>query len=374
MTTSRKKNYAQPTTNYKLLVLSLSGIGNYLMHTSFIAQVKQQRPHWRLTLWCAARGQGEFARVNPAIDEVIEASMQSPFLKDLSLIFKLRRGRYDTAVMLSPGQRVKGAAYLAAAGIPRRIAHRYPLCRNPSSAFLLTNAIPEQDGLHDIEQNLALLKSLDLTCPSPPTPYNVTIPSGYRTQAEVLLKHLNIPQHKTLIGLHPGSAPNATFKRWPLGRFAAVARALIQQHNTHILIFGGPGEEELKRQLSLQITHRESPATNHSSRVTIISTDLLGTAAVIARCRLFVSNDSGLMHISAAAGTPTLGLFGPTNERQVGPRGPHSHTLRAPNTEPAYDTEQNSKLGNAPHTTMYQLSTEQVTNAAIRFLNRSSDI
>ncbi len=389
--------YLLPTTYCQLLILSLSGIGNYLMHTPFISAVKKQRPDWRLTLWCAPRGQAQLARVNPAIDELIETPLPSPFWQDLSLIIKLRRRRFDAAVMLSPGQRLKGAAFLAAAHIPRRLAHRYPLRRNSTSTFLLTHSISEQENLHDIEQNLALLLLLGLhspysppsippsagTPPTAPPTYSLIIPPNHQTQAQELLTTLKIPINKILIGLHPGSAPNAAFKRWPLERFAVLARALIEKHNAHILIFGGPDEENLKQELQQKIIAPISPVTNYQLTVTLISSNLLTTAALIQRCRLFIGNDSGLMHLAAAAGAPTLGLFGPTDERQVGPRASSAISaragksqpviaLRAPGTLAVYNTELNWQLGIQPHSTLQQLPVSLVLSTAIKLLQTVS--
>lgn len=368
MTNSRNRNYQLPATNCKLLILSLSGIGNYLMHTPFVEQVKKQRPHWRITVWCAPRGQAELARANPNISSLIERPMQSPFLKDLTFLVHLRRRRFNAAVMLSPGQRLKGAAYLAAAGIPQRLTHQYPLLVYPRSSFLLTRSIPERAGLHDIEQNLALLPLLVLDNPSlttnyslPTTNYSLVIPPESQQKAATLLSTLNISSSRPLVAIHPGSAVAAAFKRWPLVRFAELARTLITKHNAHLLILGGKAEKELKQNLTSQLTAYRLSLTD-------ISVDLLTTAAILQRCRLFIGNDSGLMHLSAAVGTPTIGLFGPTDERQVGPRGPRSQALRAPGTRPVYDTEKNWQLGNKPHHTLAQLSAEQVVSAAMHFL------
>lgn len=380
---SQNKYYQLPTiplqqdpaaavAHYKLLLLSLSGIGNYLMHTPFIEQIKKQRPHWRTTLWCAARGQAELARVNPNINDVIEHSLQAPFYKDIPFLLQLRRHHYDAAVMLSPGQRLKGAAYLTTAGISRRIAHQYPFLHRPAVSLLLTDAVPEQPRIHDIEQNLALLPLLGLNYSlshrsgTPPrrwqtTHYKLSIPTENRQKASDFLLTLGVPADRPLIALHPGSAPNAAFKRWPLPRFAALATRLIENHQTHILILGSNAEEELKQNLLSQLT------AYHLS-LTTITADLLTTAAILQRCRLFIGNDSGLMHLSAGVGTPTLGLFGPTDEHQVGPRGPHSQALRAAGTQPVYDTEKNWQLGDKPHPTLERLNISQVISTATDML------
>jgi ADP-heptose:LPS heptosyltransferase len=168
-----------------------------------------------------------------------------------------------------------------------------------------------------------------------------------------LLAELNLSPEQMLIGLHPGSAPGFTWKRWPLESFARLAAALAGEYNAHFLIFGGPDEAQLKQGL-------KSLIPNHQTRITIIDTDLLTTAAVMQRCRLVVANDSGLMHLASAAGSLTLGIFGPTDEDRIGPRGPRSFAIRAPGTKPVYDVNTNYDLGEQPHPSLLALPPEAV--------------
>lgn len=105
-------------------------------------------------------------------------------------------------------------------------------------------------------------------------------------------------------------------KRWPPDRFAALARALRAEP----LVLGGPGEEALCAGV----------AEASGGRSLCGALDLPGAAALLGRARLFVGNDSGLMHLAAAAGAPTIGLFGPSDEAIYGPFGPKTVALRGP--------------------------------------------
>jgi ADP-heptose:LPS heptosyltransferase len=259
-----------------------------------------------------------------------------------------------------PGQLVKSAAYLYVAGIPQRIGHTYPLGPSETSAFLLTSPVAHRQ-LHDIEQNGRLLSKLGVALPPPQTTYSCAVPLRAEKEAGALLARLKIPPHTDLIGFHPGSAPHFSWKRWPLPRFIATGKVLMNKHRAHVLVFGGPEEETIKENLAREL--RPS--------ATIISTDLLTTAALLRRCRLVIANDSGLMHLAAAAGAPTLGIFGPTDENRVGPRGQQSYTIRAPHTRPEYDVNRNFNLGNAPHPTLERLEPTHVITKATQLLSRS---
>lgn len=363
-------NFNQSDAPQKILLLSLSGIGNYLMHTPVFEALKKTHPNWHLTVWVAPRGTKELAENNPHINEVIEAPIKNNLTGHFQMINTLRQQKFDIGIVLFPGQLLKSAAYLYLSGIPKRIGHRYPLLSNQTSDFLLTQVVGKQNDLHDIEQNLNLLKPFNISPPALPREaarrsgarggvgergrnlptYRLLIPSKHDQQAQHYLKSLNIPPDRKIIGLHPGSAPHFAWKRWPIENFAAVGKELINKHNAQILIFGGQNEQALKQQL-------HSMLGEHSS---VIHTTLLTTATIIKHCLLFISNDSGLMHIAAAVGTRTLGLFGPTNEHKTGPRGPHTSTLRAPNTQPVYDTQKNYKLGAQSHMVLLSLKPQMV--------------
>lgn len=354
--------------NKKILIVALSGIGNFLMQTPTIDAIRRMHPAWHITVWVAPRGTRALAKHNPNIDEVIEAPIKNSLLGHLSTIYKLRTTHYDLAIVFSPGQLIKSAAYLYLAGIPKRIGHKYPLFGLPAgrqgreTGFLLTDSIPEDPALHDIEQNTQLLKLLGIPQASEANEaksYQLPLPLKSQKRAEEIIAKFQIPTSKRLLGLHPGSAPNFPWKRWPLKRYKELAEQLVAR-NYHILIFGGPDEARLKNKLKQWLENNAA----------VIEADLLTTAAIIQRCQLFVSNDSGLMHIAAAVGVPTLGLFGPTDERQTGPRGKHSAAVRAPGTSPVYHTERNPNLGSSPHPTLKALTVDAVVEALVLLSNR----
>jgi lipopolysaccharide heptosyltransferase II len=348
----------------RILCLSLSGIGNYLMHSPAIAALKSHYPDSHLTVWVAPRGTRALAANDSNVDEVIENPLQLPIYRHIKLTARLFRPRYDLALMFSPGQRWKGAAYMFLAGIKKRIAHPYPFRGNPNSSFLLTDSLPENPQLHDIDQNLNLLQPLAIVNPRPAT-YNLQPSSKDNQRAQQLLSSFRLPNNTTLIGLHPGSASDYKWKRWPADNFSQLAAMLIEKTRASILLFGGAGEESLKKYIKSQII-RELPASRDN--IHIINTSLLTAAALMKACQLVIANDSGLMHLAAAAGAPVLGLFGPTNENKVGPRGPQSSTLRAPGTFPVYDINHNQRLGKKSHHSLRALPVANVLQKALSLI------
>ena len=127
-----------------------------------------------------------------------------------------------------------------------------------------------------------------------------------------------------------GPTANWDAKIWPADRFAGLARALTEPGGAlagaRVVVVGGPGEREMAAPLLQSI-----PRVN---LVDLMEASVLDTAAVLARTSLYVGNDSGLMHLAAASGAPTLGLFGPTRDENYAPWGEHCAVAR---TELGYE-------------------------------------
>lgn len=122
-------------------------------------------------------------------------------------------------------------------------------------------------------------------------------------------------------------APSANWigKMWPAEHFAQVARTLLgaggEMAGGRLMVLGGPGDRGVAAPL-LTVVPKDR-------RIDMIDREpLLVTFAALARARLFVGNDSGLMHLAAASGAPTIGLFGPSDERLYAPWGKYVQTVR----------------------------------------------
>ena len=123
-------------------------------------------------------------------------------------------------------------------------------------------------------------------------------------------------------------APSANWigKTWPVERFSQVAMTLMDRYGPlaggRLMVLGGPGDEALARSLKDSAGRRFIDLAG--------KVDLLTAFACLKRARLFIGNDSGAMHLAATAGVPTLGLFGPSDERLYAPWGPHARVVRGP--------------------------------------------
>ncbi len=164
-------------------------------------------------------------------------------------------------------------------------------------------------------------------------------------------------------------APTANWppKAWPGERFVAAIAALTAADGAlpgaRVLVAGGPGERELARPVLEAV-----PAGRLIDLVGTVP--LMTLAACLSRCRLAIANDSGLMHLSAAAGAPTLGLFGPSREGHYAPRGTKAAWVRTDETAQAL-LARSGQVNDAPGALMPGLPVARVVDAAETLLART---
>ena len=124
-------------------------------------------------------------------------------------------------------------------------------------------------------------------------------------------------------------AANWVGKTWPLERFTRVAIRLLDAHGPmaggRLMVLGGSQDAPLAKGLKDVLPRGQFIDLTQSA-------DLLTAYACLKRARLFIGNDSGAMHLAAAAGAPTLGIFGPSDERLYGPWGLLGRVARGPRT------------------------------------------
>ncbi len=184
--------------------------------------------------------------------------------------------------------------------------------------------------------------------------------SGVRWDAAEML----LPAPGPLLALGPGA--NWSGKQWPPLRFAELAGRLTASDGplpgARVVLLGGPGEEETAQPVLRAIP--ENRITDLVGRV-----DLLTAYACLRKAALYIGNDSGLMHLAAAAGIPTLGLFGPSREVHYAPWGVKAMAIRGPQSfediisAPGYDHRSGQSY-------MTALSVDRVYQAACELLAR----
>jgi heptosyltransferase-3 len=265
----------------RILFITSTRIGDAVLSTGLIDHLMRAHPDARFTVAVGRVAEGVFRRM-PALDRLIPIEKKRFGLHWLGLWRLVAFTRWDLVVDL------RGSA----------IAWLLPARRR---AVMRGGRRPGHRLLH-IAQTLGI-------APAPrPVAWFGAAEAG---RAEALLPHGG-----PVLALGPTA--NWVRKVWPADRFLTLARLLTGPgaplEGAQIAVLGGPGAQE--RAMAEPVLNGLPGAID-----LVGALDLPEAAAVLARCALFVGNDSGLMHLSAATGTPTVGLFGPTPAAEYAPVG-----------------------------------------------------
>ena len=294
-----------------ILILSLAGIGNTLLATPMLRQLKERLPSTRLSVLVMFEGSAEVLRYNPFVDEVLQWDLLGQgSWRSFLFLARLRRRKFDLIFHTYPSNRKAYNLMGWFLSFHRQIGHTYRHDNFRNLNFLKGKTLLEDESLHDVEENVRLLGLLGLQT-SPPGPLGLYLSREEEKFAEGWLLERRLIGRR-LVGLHTGSGllKNQIKRRWAPERFAEVADRLAQEEETAILLFGGKEDEEANRRCARAM--KTTPYLVAGRR-------FLEAAALLARCHLLVTNDSALMHAAAALQVPTVAIFGPTNPVYVRP-------------------------------------------------------
>ena len=261
----------------RILFITSNRIGDAVLSTGLLDHLIRAYPQARFTVATGPVAEGVFTRM-PGLERLITMEKRPYGRHWLPLWAWAVRHRWDLVVDI----RASALSYIVATK-RRAVMRKVPGHKTAQLAAILALA-------------------------PPPLPTAWTSPDD-RALAAALL-----PPGPPIVALGPTA--NWTGKIWPPERFAALFRALAAAPlpGARAAILAGPGEME--RALAAPLLAALPDAIDLSGRLTLPE-----ASACLSRCALFVGNDSGLMHLAAASGTPTLGLFGPTPAAEYAPAG-----------------------------------------------------
>jgi heptosyltransferase-1 len=318
---------------FRLLVVRLGAMGDILHALPAVTALRQAHPGWQidwvvepawaplLTARPVSESGAQFDRGpdQPLVDNIhpaaVKAWARSPLtINTISKISGLRRdlltSRYD-AVLDFQGA-IRSAMIGRLAGCRRVIGEAIP--REPAAKWLFTERV-ETSGVHVIEQDVEVASAVAGDALQPLLPLLPVDPeaefwcdallgakpaAGLRRSSDYAVQPIAL--------LNPGAGWGA--KRWPVERYAAVARGLAER-GFSVVVNAGPGEEELAEAIRTQSGGAALPAT----------CSLIQLIALTRRVSLAIAGDTGPLHLACALGKPVVGIFGPTDPARNGPFG-----------------------------------------------------
>jgi len=296
-----------------ILIRATNWVGDAVMSLASLRAVRVRFPSARITILAKATV-ADLYTIERVSDEIIIYDSKSRW----GLIRELRALRFDCAILLQNAFEAALIAWMA--GIPNRIGYDHD-----GRGFLLTHAVavPKRGEIprHQRFYYLELLHRAGL------------IEVAANRAATGRERHHNGPgdnkdlvaqasarERTKIIGVSPGAAYGGA-KRWLPERFAEAAAKLARVRGASIALFGSPGERALCEQVEKLLAGHN--VTNHAGQTTLAQ-----FIELAAQCEVFLTNDSGAMHIASALGVPTVAIFGATDDAATGPTGPKARVVR----------------------------------------------
>jgi heptosyltransferase-1 len=283
----------------KILLVRLGALGDVVHAIPAAAALRKAFPDARID-WLVERTHREIVDLVTVIDRAIV--LEAPTLKGWTLaVRELRQTPYDVAIDLQG--LMKSAVLARASGAKRIIGFSIWHLREKTARPFYSETV-EAEGGHVIRKNLRLLRAVGVD------EQEIAFPLATPPSAALDRIRETVGDRRFAL-INPGAAwPN---KRWPIERFGEVASFLRDVCGMTPIVLWGPAEDGFAR----AVTAASSGAAVLAPPTTI--TDLVAVARAAA---IVVSGDTGPLHIAAAVGTPTVGLFGPTDPARNGPFAP----------------------------------------------------
>ncbi|MDP2928048.1 MAG: lipopolysaccharide heptosyltransferase II [Candidatus Omnitrophota bacterium] len=280
---------------HRILIVRTDRLGDVLLSTPVIKALRQKFPQGYISMMVSPYTK-DVLDGNPALDEIIAFDKDAKdkcWLATLKFAGLLRKKKFDLAIVLHPTTRMHLLTFLA--GIPKRLGY------DRKFGFLLTDRIKhtKQYGQkHESEYALDLIRYLGIQ------PQDKTLFMPIKQESEkwvdVLFSQAGIRDSDKLLVIHPTASCHSRI--WPGERFAEVADKLAQKYGFKVVIISGPKDMQKAQEV---IKNMRIKALNLAGKTSISQ-----LASLLRRCQLFISTDSGPMHMASALGVPVITIFG----------------------------------------------------------------
>lgn len=290
----------------RILVVNVNWLGDVIFSIPFLRALRENFPNNFIASTIPERCK-EVLKGCPYLDEVIyfdERTTHQRFWKKIQFILKLRKKRFDTAILIHRSLTRTIICFLA--GIKNRIGY-YTRKRG----WLLTKKIKplQKERTHRTDYYLGILEGMGLKIDS--RNYEFFLENSHRQSIKDKLKAAGFRENECFGVLHPGA--NEPIRRWPVENFAQLAWRISEEFGLRVVVSGADRDISLGREIE------------ELSPVKLINlcgkTSLKELAALFEKADFVVSGDTGPMHIASAVGSRVICLFGTASPKITSPRG-----------------------------------------------------
>ena len=290
----------------KILLIRLSSLGDVILTTPALRAIHTHFPDAYIAM-LVAKQSADVLCENPHLNEIItfdRLSKDKDTGEMLRVIRHLRERKFTLAIDLQRKFRTEMLMYFS--GATERVG----------KGRFCTVRVQEQDNKHATAHYFDMLHAIGI--PAEDQQLELFLAESERADAATLLDTAGVSDMGLKVGFFPGAGWK--LREWMPERFAAIGDKLVERFDADILIFGGQKETELVQAV---VNLMKAPAIPFAGNLQVRQ-----LAACIEKCDLFLTNDTGPMHIAAAVGTPTVSLFGPGNHIRFQPLGKQHQLIR----------------------------------------------
>lgn len=361
------KSFEEVKNSAKILVINLWGMGDAVLTLPLIDEIKNRFPKAQLDVLATKRVEKIYSS-QKNINTVLLLEDKKNLLKwnyydlvfdtehylNTSALAAFYLGK--TVIGYSHGQRAKLYSYTVNYNDKQHIVHTYldllrllvPEIKNPTELVKLSYS------KEDKEEVIKLLTR------------------KFKNKFSVVNKGVNtlftringIKENEFIIGFCVSSAESAHSRKWAKEKFAELADILIEKYGARIILVSGPGDFDANESV-LSLIKNKDKALNAAKAMNVKK-----TIAVIDQCSLFISNDTGPMHVAAAQGVPTIGLFCPNTPVRYAPYGSKNISIYKPVLpEPCINVHKGVIPDCSSHNHMSKIEVEDVLRAVERVMD-----
>lgn len=291
----------------RILLIRLSSLGDIVLTSPAIRAVRKHFPESHIAMLVGKRA-ADVITENPHLDEVITLDRKTSnrsISETRQVVAELRRRKFDLTIDFQRKFRTSLLAYLS--GAKYRVGYHQPC------GALCAVRVPDRVNKHAIDRNFDLLAAIGVHTDE--REMELFLSDADRENAKQILAAAQIDSQKLKVGLFPGAGWK--HREWLPERFAAIGDLAYESFGAQTLIFGGANEKDLVDKVAGYMTCAPIRLAGNLR--------IRQLAALIEKCDVFVTNDTGPMHIAAAMKTPTVALFGPGNHIKFQPIGLTPH-------------------------------------------------
>jgi ADP-heptose:LPS heptosyltransferase len=299
----------------KILVIRQDDrIGNLILTTPLLSALRRHFPQAQVWYLASKTFHTLFSN-SSLVDRILVAKKRQYIFHPLSLVLfirRIRKEKFDLTIDASDENNfsLNNSFLVYLSGARYRIGYQKPR----SHLFLNLEVPTPRANKHASEMHLDLLRCLvgDFRSDG----LKIEINADNKTEANDYLKTNGVESTDFLVGMHVGGRGS---KRWPTENFQELADWITRSLGAKVIFFWGPEERGVIQKI----------AVKDKNQIVAALFDLPTLSALIARCNLFISPDTGAMHLSVAVGTPTLALFLDSDPLKFGPQGKMHRIVQA---------------------------------------------